>query len=768
MTNCFCLRRTKTSRTSRMGDPRSPISPAEPSLPERALHYVEGMFHNMLHPDLPGPPPSVTAMRPSQNTILNHPTEKEYLAQVAPKEVKNAPLPSFDPGIFDNELVKLKLYPTLDKKDGTVVKEPEGNITKGTYMGTQVALTQAYARIEQTYASYFDVLAVEPTLPRYISLDDKRKIYRWSAYPKNADGTPAEYPPHLETVPSDQAVSPFGIFSALGLVETQVILQKITPDEDGFLGRTKKWLEEKSRAAAFGGDPQNGLKIEDVVQYNKYHRKYGTDISNGGNIGLLDDWYSDRRFADQQFTGTNPTTITRASPTWIADFSKAADRGGYDKWVAALAKADPASLFVQDGSYFRKAFGVPNPEEVLHHKQPGSTDNWTVGAVSLFQLHDDGKLHPIAICVDHKGSMEKSVTIFNKRMTPSGSEAKEKEDWPWRYAKTCAQVTDWMRHELTVHLTLSHLVEEAIIVATNRTIPMEHYVYRLLSPHWYKTLSLNAAARSTLVPQIIVDLVGASPEQCSSFLRDAYDTYDFVGSYVPNDLERRGFPNTEEGLKHPRYKNYPYAKNMLSLWITLRTYVKSMLLVSVDNKKDPDAAIADDPYIQGWVEEIKTAGFMPSFPEIKTLDALVDAITMCIHIAAPFHSAVNYLQNFYQVFVIAKPPALCAPPPASLEELKFYKEPDMVAALPMNKQRTWLLAAQIPWLLSFKVDDDRSLLNYAASQWNVYKWKESEKEKQIKDSRLQVQFFHNSKDMDKDSIPYMVLDPGLTAVSILI
>jgi len=322
-----------------------------------------------------------------------------------------------------------------------------------------VALT-----LSPRFASLFDVLGIEPTLPRFLSLEEQRKLYNFTSYPNNADGSPAEYPPHLQHIPPDQSYTPFGIFNAIGLIQTQVILKKLTPDEDGFLGRTKKWLVEKERAAAFGGDPQKGVNIQDVVNYNKWHRKFGTDISSGGNIGLLDDWFGDRRFADQQFTGTNPATIT-ASPKWIDDFKKAAKAGGYDKWVAALEKASPSSLFVQDGSYFRKACGVSDPEAVLHNKQEGSDDNWCVGAVTLFQLSDDGKLHPIAICIDHKGSIEKSVTIFNKRLSPSDSTSGEKEDWPWRYAKTCAQVTDWMRHELTVHLTLSHLVEEAIIVS---------------------------------------------------------------------------------------------------------------------------------------------------------------------------------------------------------------------------------------------------------------------------------------------------------------
>lgn len=267
--------------------------------------------------------------------------------------------------------------------------------------------------------------------------------------------------------------------------------------------------------------------------------------------------------------------------------------------------------------------------------------------------------------------------------------------------------------------------------------------------------------------------MGISPAQASSFIRDAYDTYDFVGRYVPNDLKRRGFPNTEEGLKTSRYKNYPYAKNMLSLWTALRRYSKSMLEITFPT----DESVLKDEHIQAWYKEVQSAGHMPSFPEIKTLDSLVDVATMCIFIASPFHSAVNYLQNFYQAFVAAKPPTLCKTPPTTLEALRKFKEPDLVAALPINRQREWLLAAQIPWLLSFKVDDDRSLLNYAASQWYVYKDKTSPAEVKIRDAsqrlyadlqELQKTFYYNSVAMDKGSVPYMVCDPGLTAVSILI
>jgi hypothetical protein len=59
----------------------------------------------------------------------------------------------------------------------------------------------------------------------------------------------------------------------------------------------------------------------------------------------------------------------------------------------------------------------------------------------------------------------------------------------------------------------------------------------------------------------------------------------------------------------------------------------------------------------------------------------------------------------------------------------------------------------------------------------VYRHKRGEKDVKVKEAsarlyadlkRLQTVFYRNSVAMDRGSIPYMVLDPGLTAVSILI
>ncbi|KAH6953878.1 lipoxygenase [Ilyonectria sp. MPI-CAGE-AT-0026] len=724
----------------------------------------------ILNADLPVRPPNAPPV-PKPDEILKHPSldAREKELQIG---VKDVPFADIDPGVFNRQLVKLKLYAKPNPKH---LEQPPalggGNITKGTYCGTQAALTHAYSRIERSYESYFDVMQIEPTLPRYTDLSAKKEIFQYSPYPKNPDGSVAQYPPHLEHIPKQDQVSLLKIFNALGLAETEILIKQVVPDS--IVGKTATWTLDLANGNIRDAANQ-GSSIKAYETYNKVHRKSGTDIEQGANLGLLPDWYSDRRFADQSFTGTNPTTIEKAPKDLLDEFIEAAKRGGYGYWAHTLPKTDPSSLFVQDCRYFREAVGA-QPNEELHHKEPVSDNSWTCAAVTLFQLNPDGQLHPVAIVCDYKSTMANSVTIFNQRRLPTDPSNQEESDWGWRYAKTCAQVSDWIRHEVGVHLTRAHMIEEALIVATHRTVPMDHIVFKVLEPHWYKTLSLNAGARSTLMPQIIKDLVGLKPDYLYQFVRYEFENFDYVGSYVPNDLERRGFPNTTQGLFDKKYKNYAYAKNMVSMWHCIREYVMSMLLMYYD-KDTGDKMVQDDQYVRDWCKEMQTNGWIKSFPTIQTLDQLCDAVTMSIHIAAPFHTAVNYLQNFYQAFVLAKPPCLCSPMPDTLEELTKYTEQSLMNALPIGRQRQWLLSVQVPWLLSFKVASDRSLITFAQSQWRTHCGddKEDQDIRAISErfylelKKLEVEFLITSKSMDEGSIPYMVMDPANTAVSILI
>ncbi|KAK8098802.1 uncharacterized protein PG998_012043 [Apiospora kogelbergensis] len=609
------------------------------------------------------------------------------------------------------------------------------------------------------------------------------------------------YPPHLNlganqpynkdkesgpaTAAQGSALSQGDIFSALRLAQLTALVPQVIPHT--FIGEAGAKVGQAAAWTAYGGmgRPDAGKKIADVESYNNQEsskRWYQKDIFDLPNIGNLTDWYSDARFAQQYFTGTNPTTIKQAGD-WAKVFIDNATDPGDSQMKAKISKRaaeSPGSLYVQDYSYFRKAAGTEDfrCEFEETYKEGFKTEKRTLyryalASVCLFNLTDSGTLEPLAIIIDWRGSADKSVFIYNKELNVD----EQKGDWAWRYAKTCVQASDWLQHNITVHLCRTHLVEEAVIVAANRTLPQEHDVFQLLYPHWLKTLSLNAAARSVLMPFVIAPIVGMPDDNVYQFLRYEYDNFDFQGSYIPEDLKRRGFPT--EKLNDKKYHNYAWARCIHSMWFKIRSYVQEMLTL----KYSSDQEVRDDPHVQAWSREMRApvqeqGANISTFPELQTLDALVDCVTMCIHIASPQHTSVNYLQNYYQAFVVNKPPSLYRAPPASRAELGRYAEDDLVRALPMNHPHEWLLASHIPYLLSFKPGDKESLIMYAASKYHVYKFKKGDKEQKIKEAaarfyealaRSESEFKTYGEDTDDhNTITYDVLSPSWNAVSILI
>jgi len=324
------------------------------------------------------------------------------------------------------------------------------------------------------------------------------------------------------------------------------------------------------------------------------------------------------------------------------------------------------------------------------------------------------------------------------------------------------------------------LVEESVIVAANRQLPPDHLVFRLLYPHWQKTLSLNAAARDTLVPHVIVKLIGFEDNQAFKFIQYEYENFDFKAQYVPTDLRRRGFP--PEHLNARKFHNYAYARCIHSMWYKIRNYVAEMLSLRYKGP-NADTQVKEDEALQNWSEEMRKSAKdgganLKSFPTMSTVDELVDCVTMCIHIASPQHTAVNYLQNYYQSFVVNKPPCLYAPLPTSLNQLLGYTESNLVKALPMNHPQEWLLSSHIPYLLSFKPGDKESLIIYAASKYHVYKFKSGADEQAT--AAAAARFYmalaasenefkrYGMETDDSDKILYEVLSPAWNAVSILI
>jgi len=739
---------------------------------------------------------SVVVQRPLPGDVGRIPKLDDILNGGIRHDVEKESLTVWDKGVFLNEPKKQGLVLSTNR-EGVVDGDLTANngLKQGTYKGTQLALTEVYKLFEEAYshsppplqilrsadqsfshAADFDSKGYEPIIPKDRTLDQKKDIYKWS------DPSKDNYPPHLETVPPDQQEGPGGVGQ---------IFDKSTQAFVGAVALIFSFIIPEN--IEHKGTPYAGPTLADVETYNREHKSPNTDIMEGENIGDLADWYSDARFAQQHLSGVNPATIETAPPEKVKAY---VDEAGKQK-LEGVKKllSEGKDLLIQDYSYFREATGVTNDEvfknDVSERDATGKPTGkfafrYASASVVIFQLHQDGRLHPLAITLDHKGTLDNSVTIFNRRLNPDDKgDIEEKDDWPCRYAKTAAQTADWVRHEIAVHLVHTHLVEEAIIVATNRTIPENHLLYEILSPHWFRTLALNAAARATLVPLVIARVSGLGPStnpatsRALGLVKWSYKNFNFQEKYIPNDLKNRGFDVNAPGDK---YRNYPYSKCIYILWGIIHEFVKTVLATKYKSDKD----VQDDHRIFDWCTEIQTKGQIPTFPTITTVDQLNDAVTMCIHTASPQHTAVNYLQDYYYSFVPSKPAALCTPIPEDLKTLHAYKEADLTAALPIGtegpKWKDWLLAAQLPELLSFRVEGKYNLLTYAKSLYNVNKNRTAFEKKDfdfVAVKEAAASFYSRLVDCDEvfrrvsdnqteGTVKYKVLQPELTAVSILI
>jgi hypothetical protein len=206
-----------------------------------------------------------------------------------------------------------------------------------------------------------------------------------------------------------------------------------------------------------------------------------------------------------------------------------------------LIEKSASSFWVADYSYFRVAAGLKNDDPIINKDYAGlpkpEPTRYGGAPIILFHLSDEGQIHPTAIIIDYMVNVKVNpVTIFNERLCAKDKHLSGTESWPWRYAKTCAIAADWVDHEIRVHLTEAHFIDEAIIVGANRAFPDDHPIYNLLEPHWVRTLSLNSAARATLVPAIICNIGPFNYLQTLSLIRYYYKNFDWQKYYLPNEL----------------------------------------------------------------------------------------------------------------------------------------------------------------------------------------------------------------------------------------
>ncbi|WP_128892814.1 lipoxygenase family protein [Erythrobacter sp. HKB08] len=305
---------------------------------------------------------------------------------------------------------------------------------------------------------------------------------------------------------------------------------------------------------------------------------------------------------------------------------------------AAVVPGDTLEAAVAQGRLFQCDF---DDLKIIEPGEWEGVDKYLTCPVALFAVPPGASsLVPVAINCDPSDPA-------SPVMTPSLSDEKQ---WGWEMAKLVVQVADGNYHELFAHLARTHLVIEAIAVATHRHLSDQHPVWALLVRHYEGTMFINEAAATSLITKggpidhIFAGTIASSQQAAV----EARLTFDFTDGMLPNDLARRGVD------ANSALANYPYRDDGLLVWSAIESWVRDYLAVYYD----ADSDVTGDTELSAWAAAIAGHGQLKGFTAPQTIEDLVQICTMTIFTGSAQHASVNFPQKAIMEFAPAVTGAL--------------------------------------------------------------------------------------------------------------
>ena len=221
-------------------------------------------------------------------------------------------------------------------------------------------------------------------------------------------------------------------------------------------------------------------------------------------------------------------------------------------------------------------------------------------------------------------------------------------------------------------------------MATMRTLPDAHPVYKLLRPSFHYTMAINTQARNRLINDggIIDFLFSIGGDTVNSgkneLFRRSNRKYSVHWSNIKRNIAERGVGNPE------KLPNYFYRDDGVMLWDAIEAYAKSIINLFYSKDKD----VAEDIELKNWTSEIHNKAF-PAFEgnplgrgfpiKIKSKKDLVEYCTLIMFTGSVQHSAVNFGQFQIYGYVPNSPLNLRQPLPT---KKGVHTPDDILHALP--------------------------------------------------------------------------------------
>jgi hypothetical protein len=293
-------------------------------------------------------------------------------------------------------------------------------------------------------------------------------------------------------------------------------------------------------------------------------------------------------------------------------------------------------------------------------------------AVAFFTLEERGDegaknivLKPLAISL---------VSPWNLWWTPEvqGKDEFEQQCFRngWLLAKMHVATADALYHEFGPHLTCTHLITETIMIATYQAFQPNHFIFKLLSPHFQGLATINFGGILVLLePGNIVDQVMSSGRigGIKMMQREFKDWTLLTSAPLEVGMITRGVDTASFPVS-----SYPYRDDGLLFYGVIKKFIEGY----IDENYLDDTKLAQDPYLKKWWSYLTSSGDLaeglpslnadgakrfPDFP--KTRRDLSDTLTAIIWNASAQHAAVNNGQFHFNAFIPNAPLHLRQPPP---------------------------------------------------------------------------------------------------------
>ncbi|GAB1601975.1 allene oxide synthase-lipoxygenase protein-like, partial [Argonauta hians] len=390
-------------------------------------------------------------------------------------------------------------------------------------------------------------------------------------------------------------------------------------------------------------------------------------------------WRDDKWFGNQRLNGCNPNLIT-------------------------LCEKIPPKLGV-DEELLEPVLNGETLEDLIHQKRLFYTDleilvdvphreNLDVCApIALFMLNSNDDLMPIAIQLQQEKGPNNPVFL------PTDDQV------VWTLAKMWYNLADSCYHQSLVHLGLTHLLMEGVVLAMHRNVSVSHPLYKILAPHTLFLLAINNRGFNKLVsPGGWVDkTMTIGIEGMFHLINKGIQQWDFSIDGVPSEeFAKRKVLSGENNNILPKYY---FRDDSLAMYDCIYNYVSSY----TDIYYETDMDVIEDWELQDWVEcvstDAKDGGIgIKGLPvknggkcQLTKKYEVKQFITSILFTCSVSHAHANFLQYEEYAFPANYPSMLRTP---LITDKTPRTEEDIMSALP--DKSTTLDVMAITQLLSAK------------------------------------------------------------------